>query len=105
MEVSLKDLRDLIQDQKCIKSPFDNMIGKCVFVRTVTYHYTGRIVAVIGGFVQLTKAAWIADSGRFSDALKKEEFSEVEPYPNDIYLQIESIVDFMEIKNTQESQR
>lgn len=30
----------------------------------------------------LEDAAWIADTGRFADALKKAEFSEVEPFPD-----------------------
>jgi hypothetical protein len=30
----------------------------------------------------LEDAAWIADTGRFSDALKSAKFNEVEPFPN-----------------------
>jgi hypothetical protein len=30
----------------------------------------------------LKDAAWISDTGRFSDALKNAEFSEVEPFPD-----------------------
>lgn len=104
MEIALKDLKDLLSENRH-KTPFDDMVDKCVFIRTVTYHYTGKIVKVVGNFVQLTKVAWVADSGRFHDALKKEEFNEVEPYPNDVFLSIESIVDFTEIKNIQELQR
>ena len=65
-----------------IKSPY--RVGNKVFVRTVTYHYTGEIVIADGGGIVLKDAAWIADSGRFSDALKTGEFSEVEPYPDDV---------------------
>lgn len=57
--------------------PFE--VGKSYFIRTVTYHLTGRVKSIIGGFLVLESAAWIADSGRFSTALRTGELSEVEP--------------------------
>jgi hypothetical protein len=58
--------------------------GCAVFVRTVTHYYTGHVDAVTDSDVVLSSAAWIADTGRFSDALKSGEFSEVEPYPDSV---------------------
>lgn len=49
------------------------VIGEEVFVRTVTYHYTGRIVDVVDGFVFLEEVAWIACSGRFTEFMKDEK--------------------------------
>ena len=57
-------------------------IGKGYFVRTVTAYLTGRLVAVTSQELVLTDAAWIADTGRFADALKKASFNEVEPFPD-----------------------
>jgi hypothetical protein len=57
-----------------------DLIGEKVFIRTVTYHYTGQVVAVDAGMITLRDAAWIADSGRWATALKTGELSEVEPY-------------------------
>ena len=57
-------------------------VGQPVFVRTVTYHYTGRITRVTPGEIVLEDAAWIGDSGRFAAALADGELSEVEPYPD-----------------------
>ena len=48
-------------------------IGAEVFIKTVTYHYTGRIVDVAEGFVFLEDVAWIADSGRFTEFMKEEK--------------------------------
>jgi len=48
-------------------------IGAEVFIKTVTYHYTGRIVDVSEGFVFLEDVAWIADSGRFTEFMKEEK--------------------------------
>jgi hypothetical protein len=56
-------------------------VGEAVYVRTVTYHYTGRISRVTPGEVVLTDAAWVADSGRWAAALATGSLSEVEPYP------------------------
>ena len=53
-----------------------------VFIRTVTHHYTGRLLAVFPLELVLTDAAWIAEDGRFMDAIATGEFSEVEPYPD-----------------------
>jgi O-acetylhomoserine/O-acetylserine sulfhydrylase-like pyridoxal-dependent enzyme len=57
-------------------------VGNDVFIRTVTGYYTGKIVAIEGGDILLDQAAWIADTGRFSQAVASGQFSEVEPYPD-----------------------
>lgn len=56
-------------------------IGKPYLIRTVTMIDTGILVAVTDQELVLTDAAWIADTGRFSDALASCQFSEVEPFP------------------------
>ena len=56
-------------------------IGGNYFIRTVTHHITGRLVAVTRFELVLEDAAWIADDGRFADALEKGKLDEVEPYP------------------------
>jgi hypothetical protein len=62
--------------------PFE--IGKNYFIRTVTHHLTGKLVEVYPTEIVLVDAAWIADDGRLADALKKGEFDEVEPFPDDL---------------------
>jgi hypothetical protein len=56
-------------------------IGKGYLIRTVTMINTGRLVAVTKQELVLEDAAWIADTGRFSNALNSGDFNEVEPYP------------------------
>ena len=68
-------------------------IGKAYFIRSITMHYTGRLVAVTDTDLVLEDAAWIADSGRFADALAKGTLSEVEPYPNRCIVSRNAIVD------------
>lgn len=57
-------------------------VGKIYLIRTATMTDTGRLVAVTPQELILEDAAWIADTGRFSDAVRKVEFSEVEPFPD-----------------------
>lgn len=57
-------------------------VGKNYFIRTVTMIQTGRLVGVTQQELILEDAAWIADTGRFHEALKTGKFSEVEPYPD-----------------------
>ena len=64
-----------------------------VLVRTVTHYYTGNLTEVSDGELRLTDAAWIADTGRFSEALKTGVMSEVEPYPDDVILSRGAVVD------------
>lgn len=57
-------------------------IGKNYLIRTVTMIDTGRLVAVGEHELVLEDAAWIADTGRFAQAVAKAEFGEVEPFPD-----------------------
>jgi hypothetical protein len=67
--------------------------GRAVIIRTVTYHYTGRITEIKDGFVTLEDAAWIADSGRWAAALTTGNLSEVEPFPGNVAVSLAAIVD------------
>jgi hypothetical protein len=69
------------------------LVGCKVFIRTVTMHYTGRIVALTESVIVLADAAWIADSGRFHDALRTGKLSEVEPFLNSVYVARGALVD------------
>ena len=71
--------------------------GKNVLIRTVTNFYTGEVTEETSKFLRLSKAAWIADTGRFSEALEKSVFGEVEPYPRPVIVMKSAIVDVTEI--------
>jgi len=68
-------------------------LGAKVFIRTVTYHYTGQISFISDKEIVLSEAAWIADSGRFANALKTGILDEVEPYPNLCGINRDAIID------------
>jgi len=89
---------ELIKDQlkegeQIDVAELDDLIGKKFFFRTVTYHLTGKVEKRIGKFLELSKAAWIADSGRFMDAIKSGKLNEVEPV-GQAWVNLESVTDF-----------
>ena len=93
------------QNTSTCDSPWQ--VGKVYFIRTVTHHLTGRIKSVGAIELVVTEAAWIADDGRFSEALKSEQFSEVEPFPSgkEVIIGRQSVIDAVEISAPQLSQK
>ena len=75
-----------------IRSPFE--IGAHYLIRTVTMINTGTLVAEYPEFLVLNGAAWVADTGRFADALKDpSRFGEVEPFPGQVIVGKGGIID------------
>ncbi len=73
---------------------FGLKVGDAVFVRCAVFHYTGRVKSIANGAVELVEAAWIADSGRWHDALMTGKLLEVEPEPHGISIPLQSICDW-----------
>ena len=67
-------------------------IGEQYYIRTVTHHQTGRVREIVGKFILLEEAAWIADSGRFMNAILEGKLDEVEPVKECI-VNTDSIID------------
>jgi hypothetical protein len=84
-----------IEISDCYKdiTSLSDMVGEKFYFRTVTYHLTGRVKKVIGSILELENAAWIADSGRFMNAIKEGKLNEVEPVGR-AYINIQSVTDF-----------
>lgn len=81
-------------------------IGENYLIRTVTMIDTGKLIAVTSQELVLEDAAWIADTGRFSDAVAKSEFGEVEPFPaGKVIIGRGSIIDAVKIKTVPRSQK
>lgn len=81
-------------------------IGSNYLIRTVTMTDTGRLVAVTAQELVLEDAAWIADTGRFAQAVEKAEFGEVEPFPaGRIIIGRGAVIDAVKINVTPRSQK
>lgn len=74
---------------------YEDLIGGKYFFRTVTYHSLGKVIKIVGSFLQLESASWIADSGRFSDFISNgiPSNAEVEPV-GAVFVNINTVVDF-----------
>jgi hypothetical protein len=72
------------------------MLGAAYLIRTVTMYYTGVIKEVYEHELVLSNAAWIADTGRYHDALKTGVFKEVEPINKDAIIGRGAIIDCVE---------
>ena len=81
-----------IDEEKFDINKLEDFVGKKMFIRTVTYHLTGKIEKIVGNFFVLSSAAWIADSGRFMNAIKEGKLNEVEPVEKAL-VNINSITD------------
>ena len=74
-------------------SELDDFIGEKFFFRTVTYHLLGKVEKRIGNMLELSTASWVADSGRFMDAIQEGELNEVEPLGR-WWVNLSSVTDF-----------
>lgn len=72
-------------------TPF--IVGKCYVIRTVTMINIGKVKEIIGDFLVLESAGWIADTGRYADMLSKGSINEFEPYPDFGIVGLGAIVD------------
>ena len=75
--------------------PFE--IGKNYFIRTVTMSFVGELKTVFDDTFVLSKASWVADSGRFHNMLKSGldslDGAEIEPFINDVIVSRGALID------------
>ena len=70
------------------------LVGNSYFFRTVTYHMVGKVVAQhANGLIELDEASWVADSGRFMQAIREGKLNEVEPVGK-AYINLKGVTDF-----------
>ena len=88
---------ELVKNKETVQtdSPFE--VGKSYFLRTVTYHLTGKLIEIKGDFLVFDDASWIADTGRFNQAMSKgidkHDNAEIEPWESKVFVNKNSIVD------------
>lgn len=77
---------------------YEDLVGEKWYFRTVTYHSVGKVKKIVGRFAYLTEASWVADSGRFMNAIKDGTLSEVEPVGT-AFINLDTVVDFFPWKH------
>ena len=88
----------LTVDEGIDVSELEDFVGKKWFIRTVTYHLVGKITKLVGKFAVMEGASWVADSGRFMQAIKKGVLDEVEPV-GDCIVNLDSVIDMFPWKH------
>ena len=74
------------------QTPFE--VGKNYLIRTITMVDVGRVTKIVGKFLVMDDASWIADTGRFFECLRKSDvFVEVEPFQHPVFVNTDAIVD------------
>jgi acyl-CoA hydrolase len=86
-------MENAMATKKAVKSKNPIRVGSAVLIRSVTLYYTGRIIEITKDEIVLDDAAWITDTGRFSDALVTGNLNEVEPFASPVAVGRGAIVD------------
>lgn len=72
--------------------PFE--VGKNYLIRTITMIDVGKVTKIVGNFIIMDNASWIADTGRWYECLKRPDvFIEVEPFTHPLIVNTQSIID------------
>lgn len=91
-EITLNGIKYINADTINASEPFW-VINQSYFIRTVTMYLVGRLESITSGELVLSSCSWIADTGRFHDAIKRGVFEEVEPFVNVVLVNRTAIID------------
>jgi len=97
-EETFEKIKDQLTDNDFDITCLEDLIGRKFFFRTVTYHLVGRVENAMGMFLCLTDASWVADSGRFMNAIKEGTLKEVEPVGK-AFINLNTVTDFFPWKH------
>jgi hypothetical protein len=88
----IKEISNLVKGVNSAKShPFKT--GENYLIRTVTMILVGRLEEVHDTELVLSSASWIADTGRFYNAIKDGTLNEVEPFQDDVVVGRGALID------------
>jgi len=98
-EETYEKIKDQINEEDIFDiCSYEQLIGKKIFIRTVTYHLLGKVVKIVGNLVFMKSTVWIADSGRFMQFIKEGKISEYEEV-GDWFFNLEAVIDGCEWKH------
>lgn len=67
--------------------------GDVLLLRTVTFHYIGRLDQVLDGMLVLSEGGWLADSIRWAEGLETGKVNEFEREPGPFVVMLGGIID------------
>jgi len=68
-------------------------LGQKVIVRTVTHFHIGTLVAIEGQWLMLDDALWVANTGRWHQALEEGKVEEADPFPGRVWVNAYGVID------------
>ena len=86
-DLTIKEARELAAlfgGSGCNQDDSHWKVGDAYYVRTVTHHIVGKLEKVTPQELVFSSAAWVADSGRWSECMNTGDVSECEPWPDGI---------------------
>jgi len=89
----IEKIKSLFSGSSCTTDDHPYRVGEKYLIRTVTHYYAGQLKAIYKHEIVLSDASWIADTGRFYDALSNGGLDEVEPIPGDLIVGRGGIID------------
>ena len=57
-----------------------SLVGKSVFIRTVTHYFVGRLVDISEKHFAIDNASWIAETAKWNETVQEGKLNEVYPY-------------------------
>ncbi len=69
------------------------IVGEKYLIRCVTHFQLGRLKSITDSDLVLSEASWVADTGRFNEAIEKGNISENEPFHGECIVSRGAIVD------------
>ena len=88
-----KELANLLGNNTTSSKSHPFKVGENYLIRTVTMIQVGKLEAVHDTELVMSSASWVADTGRFYDALQAGKLNEVEPFLNDVIIGRGAIID------------
>lgn len=93
IEISDEQYSAFLDEARKEVNSYEDLVGEKWYFRTVTYHTVGEVKKIVGRFAYMKDASWVADSGRFMNAIKDGTLDEVEPV-GDAFVNLDTVVDF-----------
>lgn len=80
--------------QEAFLPPVPFIIGKKYAIRSLTMINIGKLVSIVGRFLVLDDASWIASAGRWEECLTKPEGIKVsEKFKDPVFIHVDNIID------------
>lgn len=78
--------------------PHPYIEGEKYFIRTVTLYFTGILKEIYPGELVFDTVTWIAETGRFGEAIQSGIFNEQESYGDNVIINRGSIIDIKPVQ-------